>query len=398
MSSKQAKKKISRAIATKPASRAKAVGAVPSPTPLPKVKRTSRTASKPVVKRVSQAGRASGGNGPTATASKPVVKRDSNRASTAVVTPVVREPLIDKQLRKLAESDATRERDRELLFEELCKHSGLPGIRENQKLAEAVGFACLELAKGDVKRTQRMDRLVSDMVHLDADRAPGGTPSEFIPVCGVRALGIRIARPLPEETQKNKDRWLALLMECADDLRFRVRDAVPLALTDAFEFNVDTLLQIADEWLTGFFQAAAILQAIAQPTCNEQLSSGDARKARAIEVFSQALILLVDAQRSAVRYPGYKALAETLPAVAKILAPRLGRAFFECIEEHARTQDARTRDLVSQLMSAVAMQGRTRQDQERVQTTLHAYAPPLRDPTVYVGPTRNRSKKLLRTR
>src|ERR1700677_530308 len=103
---------------------------------------------------------------------------------------------------------------RERLFDLLARGSRLPGPRANDALAEAFAHACRA-------RGASVDRLVETMCHLSADEAPGATPLEFLPMCGILALGARTAHDAALRA-----RGLAELHACADDLRFRLRDAV----------------------------------------------------------------------------------------------------------------------------------------------------------------------------
>jgi hypothetical protein len=297
------------------------------------------------------------------------------------------------------------------LYDELRKQSNLPGVRENQPLAAAFGVHLATIgaegvgggpekkgAKGASKGTGSLAFVLAEhLVRLDAERAPGGTPSEFLPVCGVRALGALLAR----ESEPHASVLLPLLLESADDFRFRVRQTVPLALADAFADRGALLLRVEDEWLEGFFQASVYLRTLSDPFLAGMLrdvdDNGVAVAERVAAVFGKSLGLLQDAPRSAMRYPGYKELEETLVLTVKVLSAKLGAPLFEALNKYAKARDPRTRTLVEQLLSAIATHGRTKGEHARVRATLSASEPPLRDPTVYVGKTRNRSKRRERT-
>src|SRR5580704_14988006 len=103
---------------------------------------------------------------------------------------------------------------RQPLFDLLARGSRLPGPRINGDLADAFAQACRT-------RGAAADAVALALARLSADEAPGGMALEFLPVCGIYALGARAAAdPGVRAT------FLAELHARADDLRFRVRDAV----------------------------------------------------------------------------------------------------------------------------------------------------------------------------
>src|SRR5579863_6331489 len=75
---------------------------------------------------------------------------------------------------------------RSALFALLARSSGLPGPRMNTALADAFAAACgVRGASGDA--------VALAMARLSPEEAPGATALEFLPVCGLYALGVRAA-------------------------------------------------------------------------------------------------------------------------------------------------------------------------------------------------------------
>src|SRR5438874_1413475 len=105
------------------------------------------------------------------------------------------------------------------LYRRLELGSGLPGPRMNEKLALEFSQECMRLGP-------KVDALAYRMAELPRDEARGASPKEFLSVCGV--LGVT-ARAVAAKENAARDRALALLEAKADDPRFRVREAVPLA-------------------------------------------------------------------------------------------------------------------------------------------------------------------------
>ena len=59
---------------------------------------------------------------------------------------------------------------------------------------------------------------------------------------------------------------IALLHDASEDVRFRVREIVPIALAKLGAMMGDALVHDLASWMDGFFQASAALLAMAQPS------------------------------------------------------------------------------------------------------------------------------------
>lgn len=112
----------------------------------------------------------------------------------------------------------------------LLAHSGLPGPRGNLELARAAAEVCPQPA---LRRWAR----------LRADEAPTGTAEEFLAFCGVLGLG----RALVEDDR----RALEELRRHASDPRWRLREAVAMALQRWGEVDFEALAAAMDEWARG---------------------------------------------------------------------------------------------------------------------------------------------------
>jgi len=124
-----------------------------------------------------------------------------------------------KKLRTLASWDAY-----------LLKESGLPGPRGNLELAQVVA---------DEGARDLFERYTAYTV----DQAPVNSPYEFLAFCGVVGLGRLLA-----EGEVN---LLKTLRTHASDPRWRVREAVAMALQRLGDKNMDQLLAGMQEWSTG---------------------------------------------------------------------------------------------------------------------------------------------------
>jgi hypothetical protein len=263
------------------------------------------------------------------------------------------------------------------LYALLARGSRLPGVRPNLELAERFGAAC-------VARGKAADRVATELATLDADRAPGATELEFLPLAGVVALGARGAAD-PGCTAS----VLPLLEASSADLRFRVRDAVPPALARIGEVRGEELLADLASWMDGYFPAAAVLLAMARMEWLSKVSSPVLVAMRLGEAFDLAR----NADRSTERYPGYKALVVALGETPAVLAARFGAPVFDVLVRMSDVKEPVLREAVAKNLEGHRLARRYAGEIERVRRALSATAPVARDPRADVGPTRRRGKK-----
>lgn len=204
-----------------------------------------------------------------------------------------------------AASGNTRE-----LFRQLEVQSGLPGKRVNVDLAVAFAHDCARFGP-------KIDDLAYTMANLSPEEARGASPKEFLVMCGVLAVG---ARGMVAKENSVRTRALALLEEKADDPRFRVRDAVPLALAMLGNKMKDNLGELVEPWMNRYFHAAAVIRALSDPAWLETFAKDDYYQP--INLLHFAFVLAHEAPRSASRYPGHKALVEALGWVPNAVAKR----------------------------------------------------------------------------
>lgn len=124
-----------------------------------------------------------------------------------------------QKLRELADWDAY-----------LLAESGLPGPRGNLELAQAVA---------DLGSVEQFERYAA----LDAKLAPTGGREEFLAFCGVLGYGRLLA-------EGNRSR-LNALRGFASDPRWRLREAVAMALQRWGDADLDALLGEMPSWSQG---------------------------------------------------------------------------------------------------------------------------------------------------
>jgi hypothetical protein len=127
----------------------------------------------------------------------------------------------------------------------LLKESGLPGPRGNLELAQVVAD------EGDRELFERY-------LSFTPEEAPTGTAEEFLAFCGVVGLG----RLLVE----GKMEYLQVSRSHASDRRWRVREAVAMALQRLGEADMDRLLAEMERWSRGgLLEQRAAAAALCEP-------------------------------------------------------------------------------------------------------------------------------------
>ncbi len=132
----------------------------------------------------------------------------------------------------MSKSDDYRRQLREIHDWEpyLLEHSGLPGPRGNLELANAVA-------------EEGSRALFERFITYDVARAPTNDPHEFLAFCGVLGLGKLLA--------EGDRSVLPVLKEHASDPRWRIREAVAMALQRWGRADIEGLLQEMQSWTHG---------------------------------------------------------------------------------------------------------------------------------------------------
>jgi hypothetical protein len=255
--------------------------------------------------------------------------------------------------------------------------SGLPGPRMNLPLAIAFADAC-------VARGAAADGVAYALASLPADEARGASPKEFLTVAGVLAVASRAAK---DESARRKA--FALLEEKADDPRFRVRDAVPVALALLGSASTDVAAWI-EPWMDRYFHSAAVLRAMAEKRWLETFASSDVP----MRTIAAAFDLAHDAPRSAFRYPGHKALVDALVLASQRFLRRFPMPMFDQLQTWAeRARVPELREVVRVCVTDPHTNRAPSPEAKRVLAALGESATPPRDPTRIVHGTRGRGKK-----
>jgi hypothetical protein len=256
----------------------------------------------------------------------------------------------------------------------LAKHSGLPGLRPNQKLAAAFGA---EIAQADGQVFALLSRLADDPAKLDSPRV-------FLPVAAAYGFAQRIRAGLDVEGS-----WQALQPLAADErshVRMGVIDA--LAQLSTREGFADELVARTENWLSDsdrelcYGATATALDVLADGRVLAGLRDPDKLTA----LLTRVLDTVADAPRSAQRSDGrrrvFKSLGPTLAAVVAAVRqkgmewfssecerakdPELRAALSDALQRMAALSNAPARTVIDELRSALEGSQKPLRDAARV--------------------------------
>ncbi len=188
----------------------------------------------------------------------------------------------------------------------LMKESGLPGPRGNLEIAQA--FA--EIAE---------ESLIQKYISINPEEAPENTAKVFLTFCGVVGLGTLI--------NKGKIKYLKQLRAFASDHRWRIREAVAIALQSVGNKDINFLIKEMRDWSKGNpYEKRAAVAALCEP-----------RLLKSEDVTSQVLDILDDVTLSIEKNTdpkseGSEVLKKGLAygwSVAIVAFPEKGKKIFE---------------------------------------------------------------------
>ncbi len=192
----------------------------------------------------------------------------------------------------------------------LLNNSGLPGPRANLELMHAY----VELGS---------EKEFIPLLDYTPDLAPENTPDAFLAFCGTVGLGEVIANGMRE--------YLPDLRRQASDPRWRIREAVAMALQIIGKHDFYLLSFICSEWVRGSFLEQ---RALAAGICEPELLSDPRHAELALQLLDQITQLLSGVKNR--KSDDFKVLRKGLGycwSVAVSSNPGFGKPLFEKLLE-----------------------------------------------------------------
>jgi hypothetical protein len=264
------------------------------------------------------------------------------------------------------------------LFRRLELGSGLPGPRANMNLALDFAHVCA---------SAKADKLAHAMANEPPQELRGATAKEFLALCGVLAVTQRAVKA-PEL----RGDAIFLLEARADDPRFRVRDAIPVALAMLGAKMEEELAELVEPWMDRYFHASAVIRALATTSWLETF--GQKESELPIRLLDAAFQLAANAPRSDSRYPGHKSLVEALFFVPKAFAKRFGMPMFDQLAIWAPdVKMPELRDAILANLDDTHLKKPFANEIKKIKSLVEGSKAPPRDPTRLVQGMRSRGKK-----
>ncbi len=140
----------------------------------------------------------------------------------------------------------------------LAANSRLPGPRANLELASA--FAATVRDTGTLWKP--VWALCARWAEAPPGEAPANDPREFVAFCGTRGIGA-----LGQASPARAGEALVLLRRIARDPRWRVREAVAMAIQDLVASQSKAALRDLEEWIArgSFLEMRAVAAGLAEP-------------------------------------------------------------------------------------------------------------------------------------
>jgi hypothetical protein len=186
----------------------------------------------------------------------------------------------------------------------LRRESGLPGPRGNLELAEAVS---LEISPARI----------SDL--LEHARAAPNSPEEFLLFCGLVSLG--------RKGRRGGRPPLAVLRRYASDPRWRIREAVAIALQYWGDDDLEAMIEAMESWAAGSrWEMRAVTAALAEP----RLLRRKPIAGRVVRILDQITRTIRGADDRSSE--GFRVLRQSLGyawSVVAVAAPEKGRRALE---------------------------------------------------------------------
>jgi len=228
--------------------------------------------------------------------------------------------------------------ERPALISLLEKNSGLPGPRANLELgysfAKAVASLNLQEWQWD---------MVLGMASTSPNKAPANTTKEYIPFCGLVALGALYAAGLP---RPRKRAALAAIRKAASDPRWRTREAAAMALQLIGEKDAAALGEIVDAWLPGasLLEKRAIVAGLAHPP----ILRAAAFAQYCVEVSRSIMRGLPGLSDDVRRSEEFRVLRQALGYALSVFAASAPEGGFALLREAASAEDRDVRWIVSE--------------------------------------------------
>jgi hypothetical protein len=209
----------------------------------------------------------------------------------------------------------------------LTGQSGLPGKRANLELAAA--FADYFATHVDLE----LWNVVQAWIRISLEDAPTDSPREFLPFCAVQALGAVYSRCDPV----TMGRIFSLFAAAAEDPRWRMREAVAMALQRASRLHWDDVRILFEKWVQ--VGTPLFYRAVAATLAEPDLLKDPDRARAALRLSEKILRRISNLPVEARRTEDYRTLVKGMSYALSVFAAALPDEGFALLEKWAVRED-----------------------------------------------------------
>ncbi|MFX0004865.1 MAG: hypothetical protein ACFE9J_15465 [Candidatus Hermodarchaeota archaeon] len=220
-------------------------------------------------------------------------------------------------------------KDQEQIFEYIINHSNLPGRRANLEMAFAFGNVIIELPK---RFDDFLWSLLNNLIRISDQDAPTNNPKEFLTFCGTIGLGSFIFR-----NDNLQDEILAKLKILASDSRWRVREAVAMALWQMIKSNPDKILEELKVWINiqNWLEIRALAAGLAEPDLLRDKNFAE----KALDIYKQIFKTISKADHIERISESFKIMKRGFGYSLSVIVKEIPEIGFNYMEELAKVDD-----------------------------------------------------------
>jgi hypothetical protein len=218
--------------------------------------------------------------------------------------------------------------DEEKIMEFLVSNSNLPGPRGNLELADTFAEVVEDYS---IRNPQKIWELASRLTDVSPNEAPVNNPKEFLPFCGVVAIG---AIGSVHATFYRKA--FTFLRKLANDPRWRTREAVAMGIHKLVAKQSKNTLKGLESWIdkNEWLSMRAVAAGVAEPALlrDEQTARGALELHK--KIFAQ---ILATRERKSDKF---KTLRQALGYSLSVVICAIPKEGFEYMQQLIDSQDA----------------------------------------------------------
>ncbi|MFW9827496.1 MAG: hypothetical protein ACFFEY_07895 [Candidatus Thorarchaeota archaeon] len=216
-------------------------------------------------------------------------------------------------------------KDQNQINKYIIENCCLPGRRANLEMAFAFSDILLELPK---EFDDILWILLNNWINISAQTAPTNNPKEFLSFCGTIGLGSYFLRKTAF-----KNEILIHLRMLANDSRWRIREAVAMALWKIVQSDPNNILEQFNSWLESknWFEMRALAAGLAEP----KILKDKIFAKKVLLFYKEILNIISEAKHEERKSESFKIMRKGLGYCLSVVVKEIPETGFSFMEELA---------------------------------------------------------------